>query len=49
MVQVPLGAGRVGVGLAQYQAVPQQLEEGIVVAEEDECQGDRLVPLFRRH
>lgn len=38
MVQVPLGAGRVRVGLAQYQAVPQQLEEGVVVAEEDERQ-----------
>lgn len=38
VVQVPLGVGRVRVGLAQYQAVPQQLEEGVVVAEEDERQ-----------
>lgn len=49
VVQVSLGTGRVRVGFAQHQAVPEQLEEGIVVAEEDEGQGDGLVPLLRGH
>ena len=41
------GGNRVGVGLAQHDAVPEQLEEDVVVTEQDEAQGQGVVPAVR--
>lgn len=37
----------VGVGLSQDDPVPEELEEGVVVAEEDQSQRYGLMPLLR--
>lgn len=39
-----VGGQGAGVGPAQHDAVPEQLEEHVVVAEEDEAQRQRVVP-----
>lgn len=41
------GGNRVGVGLAQHDAVPEQLEEDVVVTEQDEAQGQGVIPALR--
>lgn len=38
------GARRVRVRLAQHDPVPQQLEQHVIVAEEDEAERQRVVP-----